>query len=665
MKKIVLAINHKETEDKILDLLKDFYICNGRATYREAVLPMLKDANVDILIIRDSLNGTIQIPKLIEEIRIESPQTRIICITKERKRSDPLLAMLVSYGIYDIINKDKVSINEIIYHVNRPSTFRDVSMYYTGVKKVEHPEMETEGDETEENKSPGLFGGLFGGKKQSGKPKTQFADTSGQKTRIDIENLRVAIREEERRKAQEGINQLIEDAVQRKISEKSEELEQANKTITELQSDLKTKNDQVNQAITRENESKIAENEYRKQVELLQRQISEMRNEHSRQLSSLQSTKDVEWFQTEILEKERTVQTLEQEKLSMMERINHLEEKIRSMDQSDTGQSQVNSQTSIELEQARKEIEKLKKNISLMESSSRASYDLSGDDAELNIQYNQSFLEPKNGQTHSIVFMGTKHGVGNTTIAMNTAVALSQRGYKVLYMEFNHNFPMINHFFEFVDIANGIDTACDGMLSNNTIAVDKAIICPHNLKPKKRALLKAYKRLPAGLHFMVYSNGYLTEKRNTLDERAVKDLFYYLTMQLQYGYIIIDIQPDDDNIKDLFLQSGFLVDKLIFTMNQDTHSVASAGVLIENLAQGRSAGLVQNCNIVLNRYQERAAIKRGDIQKWLKLDNHSMMCMTDDPVIYLDSGSFGVPYACSRSPYAKEYQQIVKCIVGS
>ena len=663
MKKIVLAINHKETEDKILELLKDSYICNGRATYREAVLPMLKDSNVDVLIIRDSLNGTIQFPKLIEEIRIESPMTSIICITKERKRSDPLLAMLVSYGIYDIINKDKVSINEIIYHVNNPNNFRDVSMYYTGVKKVDHPELETEDDETEENKSPGLFGGLFGGKKQSGKSQSQFSSTGGQKVNIDAENLRTAIREEERRKAQEGIKQLIQDEVQRKTSEKDEELQQANKTIAELKSDLRAKNSQVNQAIARENDSKITENELRKQMELLQKQISEMQNEHSRQLESLRSTEDTEWFRTEILKKEHEVQSLEQEKLSMTEEIKHLEEEIQKAKQSEINQS--NSQTFVELEQAKKEIEKLRKNLSLMKSSSSVSYDLSGDDSVLNIQYNQSFLEPKNGQTHSIVFMGTKHGVGNTTIAMNTAVALSQRGYKVLYMEFNRSFPMINHFFEFVDVTNGIDTACDGMLSNNTIAVDKAIICPHNLKPKKRALQKAYKRLPTGLHFMVYSNGYLTEKRNTLDERAVKDLFYYLTMQLQYGYIIIDIQPDDDYIKDLFLQSGFLADKLIFTMNQDTHSVASAGVLIENLAQGRSAGLIQNCNVVLNRYQEKAAIKQRDIQRWLKLDNHSMMCMTDDPVIYLDSGSFGVPYACSRSPYAKEYQQIVKCIVGS
>ena len=148
----------------------------------------------------------------------------------------------------------------------------------------------------------------------------------------------------------------------------------------------------------------------------------------------------------------------------------------------------------------------------------------------------------------------------------STAVNIASNGYKVLLLELNANFPMLNHFFEFTSITNGIDTACDGILSNNTQAVDMAIIQPHLLRPKKRELRISYKKLPPSLHFMLYSNEFLTQGRHTLDQRAIKDMFYYLTVQKQYSYILIDLQPDDMEMQEVFLRSGFLADKLILTM---------------------------------------------------------------------------------------------------
>ena len=56
-------------------------------------------------------------------------------------------------------------------------------------------------------------------------------------------------------------------------------------------------------------------------------------------------------------------------------------------------------------------------------------------------------------------------------------------------------------------------------------------------------------------------------------------------------------------------------------------------------------------------------MKKADIQKWLSLQAKNMVCVTDDPVIYYDSSSYGIPYACSKAKYAGEYAEIANILV--
>ena len=318
-----------------------------------------------------------------------------------------------------------------------------------------------------------------------------------------------------------------------------------------------------------------------------------------------------------------------------------------------------------ELDNANKLVEKLESELK-----NTHSVDLNDSNSDLNyaedlsIKYNEDYIVASNGSYNTIVFMGAKHGVGNTTVAINTAVILAQRKYKVLYMEFNRNFPMINHFFEFLNVTNGIDTACDSIISNNTTAVDKAIIKPKLIKAKNGHLNKAYKRLPENLHFMLFTNDFLIDdKKNIVNDRSIKDLFYYLTMKLQYSYIVVDIQPDDKVSKELFLNSGFMTDKLVITMSQDTHGVVSAGYILKDLASGRSVNLVKNAFIVLNKFQKQAVIKKNDIQKWLGVGNNNFAIITDDSVSYLDSFNYSIPYACTRAKFVSDYLQIIDYII--
>lgn len=675
MQKLLLAINHKETEDQIKETLKNSFLCVGTATYKEAVIPLLKDSPVDVLVIRDTLQGTLPITQMIDEIRNEHPLTRIVFISRSRPKKDSFLATLVSYGIYDIINKDSVPIDEIVYCIMHPRNFHDVAMYYTGVVTSNRKEEAGSDTDNDNDKPHGLFESLFRKPKAKEASQPQFYDAGMQKPEINVDNMRAAIREEERRKAQVDIDKLIQDAVDQATTKMKAAAEEKDTKIAELKTELKRKTDQAEKDRQDVNDAKVAIERLQKEIEVQKEARAASEAEHAKQLASLSKVEDPKWFQEQLQNKgslvrqlEDALNTRERELQEASKTIEELKEAAEQSAADTTDRTAKELELSVareELDKAKAEIEELNERIENMKRNGNFVDEEPelGEDG-IHIQLDNQYLEPVNGQFHSIVFLGSKHGVGNSTMALNSAVGIAKKGYKVLLMELNANYPMLNHFFEFVNVTSGIDTACDGISSGNTQAIDKAIIEPHKLRPKKREVRASYKKLPAGLHFMVFSNGYLVNGSGQLDQRAIKDMFYYLTAQLKYAYIIVDLQPDDEEMKELFLKSGFLADRLVLTLTQDTHSIVSAGRMIESLADGRSANLVASATALLNRYQNGASIKKGDVQKWLGIQQKNLICISDDPVVYLDSTSFGIPYACSKAPFASEYAQVANILVS-
>lgn len=674
MQKLLLAINHKDTEEQIKETLKNSFLCVGTATYKEAVIPLLKDSSVDVLVIRDTLQGTLPITQMIDEIRNEHPLTRIVFISRSRPKKDLFLATLVSYGIYDIINKDSVPIDEIVYCIMHPRNFHDVAMYFNGVVSEGRKE-EQAADKDEESKPRGLFESLFRkSRATAAAAQPQFYDSGHQKPEINVENMRAAIREEERRKAQTDIDRLIQEAVDQATSKLKGLAEKKDAQIAELRGEVKRKTSQAEQDRQDANDARVEIEQLKKEIDIQRDARTASEAEHAKQLASLLKMEDPKWFQEQlqnksflILQLENALNTREQELQEASRKIEKLQE---TADQVGADNAERTAKE-LELDVARDELKKAKAEIAALheriESMKRNGNYLDEEPETggegLQVHLSEQYLEPVNGQFHSIVFLGAKHGVGNTTMALNTAVSIAKKGYKVLLIELNSSYPLVNHFFEFVNVTSGIDTACDGIMSSNTNAVDKAIIEPYKLRPKKRELRNSYKRLPMGLHFMVYSNGFLVDGSRQIDQRAIKDMFYYLTVQLKYGYIIVDIQSDDEEMKELFLKSGFLADRLVMTMTQDTHSIVSAGRMFEDLAEGRSANLAGAATVILNRYQGNASMKKADIQKWLSLQAKNMVCVTDDPAIYYDSSSYGIPYACSKAKYAGEYAEIANMLV--
>lgn len=128
MSRILLAVGHESFEKYLKDSVKN-HIFVGEISYREAVVSNCLATNPDILIVRETLPGALNILELVYEIRQKCYGTRIIFISKERKVGDPLLSELVSLGVFDILTTNPIKITDLIAVIEKPNSFADVSFY--------------------------------------------------------------------------------------------------------------------------------------------------------------------------------------------------------------------------------------------------------------------------------------------------------------------------------------------------------------------------------------------------------------------------------------------------------------------------------------------------------------------------------------------------------
>ena len=108
MKKIYLAIGYEPLENYLRNKLDKEYIFCGTSVYRDAVIKGISQKNPDILIIRETLSGTIDILTLVHEIRKRYSNIRIIFVAGRRAPGDEVLSTLVGLGVWDILYGESV-----------------------------------------------------------------------------------------------------------------------------------------------------------------------------------------------------------------------------------------------------------------------------------------------------------------------------------------------------------------------------------------------------------------------------------------------------------------------------------------------------------------------------------------------------------------------------
>lgn len=127
MQKVLFALGSRQVELDIANAIKGDFKVVGSVTRKEQVIKAIVELKPHILIFREELEGKEDVKSLISELRSSYPFVRIIYLATNREVGDTFLSMLVTYGVYDIINGNKVKLDDIIALVYSANEYKDIS----------------------------------------------------------------------------------------------------------------------------------------------------------------------------------------------------------------------------------------------------------------------------------------------------------------------------------------------------------------------------------------------------------------------------------------------------------------------------------------------------------------------------------------------------------
>lgn len=134
---VLFVCSNPEVRDflyKTFSMIPEFskFYVEGTAVTRESGIQMSEEKRPGVVIFFEKTAGVEQISSAIYKIR--STGARVIYISSERYIGDPILEIIVGYGVYDIILMDEIG-QEIIYDfLVHPRDFNDVSVFYREIK---------------------------------------------------------------------------------------------------------------------------------------------------------------------------------------------------------------------------------------------------------------------------------------------------------------------------------------------------------------------------------------------------------------------------------------------------------------------------------------------------------------------------------------------------
>lgn len=266
------------------------------------------------------------------------------------------------------------------------------------------------------------------------------------------------------------------------------------------------------------------------------------------------------------------------------------------------------------------------------------------------------------GSQKILTFMGGKNGVGNTSIAFNTALQLAEAKHKVLFMELDDRTPSVAYWYALgEDVDNGIDKAIGELTGKNYSAVEESIIKSKDIKLLDTPFKKNYKKFPDSLDFMFFSSRYLTRQSIDnlhIEEAVTRDLYLHLLFQLQYDYIVLDVSPDIWN--ESTLNALMYSHKVFLTVTQDVSTIGNALYLLNELGKS-GVHIEKKINYIINKY-EKADLTQKAIEEWVNASGTITVPLANKEFVNANYHGLPVLLGARHAQLKQAFQRIEKTI---
>lgn len=238
-----------------------------------------------------------------------------------------------------------------------------------------------------------------------------------------------------------------------------------------------------------------------------------------------------------------------------------------------------------------------------------------------------------------ITFLGGKSGVGNSSIAVNTAIQLAQQGAKVLYLELEDRVPSVAYWYELGQLEKGIDSILIDLEGKSMEGIEDAIITGKSLKKMESEMKNIYKKFPNSLDFLFYSHRYLSRKEEELavNHALTKELYLYFVFQLNYDFVVIDVSAPFESPE---TQNALLYSNQIFiTCTQDVSSVGYA-LYKRNEMKKRGINVANKIYYIINRF-EKTELTLNRIEEWI--ETKKIITVPNLYSEFINANFFGIP----------------------
>lgn len=214
-----------------------------------------------------------------------------------------------------------------------------------------------------------------------------------------------------------------------------------------------------------------------------------------------------------------------------------------------------------------------------------------------------------------VTFLGGKSGTGTTSIAINVAFALANKGKKVIYIEFDESYPAVSYWYDLGFIIEGIDTCIEALNKGKFDNINTAIVRSEDMRKTSLPMASNYKKFPKTIDFMFFSKEYLSRMKDKVDLTNAKELYLHLMYQLGYDFVIVDVPADMENQATI---NGLVYSNKIYSVI--TQDVASVGYSLFNINKLEKKGIYikGKTKFVVNKY-EQTNFKDKSLKDWIEI----------------------------------------------